>query len=84
MSGIVKRKLHETWREAVANRIAEAAPNALAAGLAAYDAARAEGQGEAEAAFAVLSAHGLLWHVDAPGFAAAAPDPANPHSVPSA
>ena len=85
MTGIVKRKLRETWRMAVGARLGEADPARRKAGLAAFDQAVAGGQGEAEAAWAVLSEHGLLWHVDAPGFSAASPQPAaaeNPHEVP--
>ena len=86
MSGIIKRKLRESWREAVAARLGSAAPAKREEGLAAFDAAVAAGEGEAEAAFAALSAHGLLWHVEGAGFTpapAAAANPANPHSVPS-
>lgn len=85
MTSIVKRKLRETWRAAVGRRLDEADPALRKPGLAAFDQAVAAGQGEAEAAWAVLSEHGLLWHVDAPGFSAAAPQPAaaeNPHEVP--
>ena len=86
MSAIIKRKLRETWRDAVAARLASARPDSLAEGLASFDAAVSGGEGEAEAAYATLAAHDLLWHVDAPGFSTAAPTPAdeqNPHSVPS-
>jgi hypothetical protein len=86
MSAIIKRKLRQTWREAVAARLAQASPAKLAEGLASFDAAVAAGEGEAEAAFATLSAHGLLWHVEGAGFARStpsAPEPHNRHSVPS-
>lgn len=84
MGQIVKRKLRQTWRDAVAARLAEADPAGLEGGLAAFDAERAGGQGEAEAAYAVLAARRLLWTVDAPGFATAGADPDGPHAVPSA
>jgi hypothetical protein len=86
MSGIIKRKLRETWREAVAARLASAGPETLADGLAAFDAAVASGGGEAEAAHATLSRHDLLWHVEGAGFTTAAPVIAGTdgrHSVPT-
>ncbi|MDB5558155.1 MAG: hypothetical protein JWQ36_1089 [Enterovirga sp.] len=83
MSAIIKRKLRQTWREAVAARLAQASPATLAQGLEGFDAAVAAGEGEAEAAFVTLSAHGLLWHVDGAGFAPSSPEPQDRHSVPS-
>jgi hypothetical protein len=73
MSDIIKRKLRETWREAVAARLASAGPETLAEGLSAFDAAVGRGEGEAEAAHAALSHHNLLWHVEGAGFTTAAP-----------
>ena len=87
MSGIIKRKLRETWRDAVSARLASAAPLKVAEGLAAYDAELAQRGGEAEAAHATLSAYGLLWQVDGAGFTTAAPASAEAdqrHCVPNA
>jgi hypothetical protein len=86
MSGVIKRKLRETWREAVAARLASAGPETLADGLAAFDDAVARGGGEAEAAHATLSSHGLLWHVEGAGFTTAGRPVAEAegrHSVPT-
>jgi hypothetical protein len=85
MSGIIKRKLRETWRDAVAARLASAAPLKVAEGLATFDAALAQGGGEAEAAHATLSAYDLLWQVEGAGFTPATPASAEVdqrHSVP--
>lgn len=53
---IVKRKLHETWRDATADRCS----NDAEACLAEFDATVAAGLSEAEAAFRALEARGLL------------------------
>ena len=85
MSAIIKRKLRETWRDAVAARLREGVPDKAAGALAAFDAAVDGGAGEAEAAYATLSAHGLLWRVENAGFTPP-PDqdpPQTRHSVPS-
>ncbi|NNM73984.1 hypothetical protein [Enterovirga aerilata] len=84
MTAIIKRKLGETWRDAVAGRLASAAPDRLPEGLATFDAAVRAGKAEVEAAYAVLADRNLLWHVDAPGFSAASPaaEAQDPHSVP--
>ena len=82
MSAVIKRKLRETWRNAVAGRFAEAAPELADEGLALFDRGVAEGQGETEAAFAALSAYGLLWLVEGAGFTPPA-EPRDSHSVPS-
>ena len=82
MSAIIKRKLRETWRSAVARRSAEAAPDSGGEeALALFDRHVAEGQGEAEAAFAALSAYGLLWFVEGAGFTPPS-EPQDSHSVP--
>jgi hypothetical protein len=85
MSGIIKRKLHETWREAVAARLASVAPAQLAEGLAAFDALVTQGMGDAEATHATLSTYGLLWQVQGAGFTIAAPaaDAEGRHSLPT-
>jgi hypothetical protein len=86
MSAIIRRKLTESWREAVAVRFREIAPENTRDGLAAFDGALAKGEGDAEAAFATLSAYGLLWHVEGAGFTPAAPSDSEPpdrHSVPN-
>ncbi|MDB5592511.1 hypothetical protein [Enterovirga sp.] len=69
MDRVAKRRMSETWREAVAGRCAGAEP------LAAYDAMVAGGMSEAEAAFRALAAAGLLWAIEEP-ITAAAPDQA--------
>ena len=86
MSAIIRRKLTESWREAVARRFSELAPEKTRDGIAAFDRALAEGEGEAEAAFVTLSAFGLLWHVEGAGFtppAASESEPQDRDSVPS-
>ncbi|WP_375459556.1 hypothetical protein [uncultured Enterovirga sp.] len=62
MTDVAKRRVTETWREAVGSRAGIAAPACLAA----YDGLVAEGSGEAEAAFRALGTHRLLWRVDEP------------------
>lgn len=73
MSGIIKRKLRESWRDAVAARFASALPEAAMEGLSSFDAALVDGAGEAEAAYATLSAHDLLWPVDGAGLTLSTP-----------
>ena len=63
MALIVKRKLNQTWRDAVARRIGESAGSALLA----FDEAVSAGQTEAEAAYRVVAEAGRLWHVDESG-----------------
>ena len=73
---VVKRKVRQTWRDAVANRIGPSDPD----GLAAFDALLAQGRPEFEAAYRVLEARGLLWRADEPG----SPEPgAGPDEVPA-
>jgi hypothetical protein len=87
MALIAKRKLHQTWREAVAARAS--GTNAEADCLDAFDAILATGKTEAEAAFRALGAHGLLWNVQGPtdpGPATApvrAAEARDPHRVPN-
>ena len=85
MALVAKRKVRQSWREAVAARLESASPERLAAGLAAFDARLGKGAGDAEVAYAVLAEAGLLWEVDAPGFSATAtqPDAASRHTVPA-
>ncbi len=82
MSAIIKRKLSETWRQAVAARIAERRPDQTPVALATFDAAVSGGEGEAEAAYATLSGLGLLWHVEGAGFTLPGAEHGK-HSVPS-
>lgn len=61
---VAKRKVRETWREAVARR--GAALGRAPACLAAYDAFAAGGAAEHEAAYRALALHDGLEPVDAP------------------
>ncbi len=83
MSAIIKRKLRDTWREAVAARIAKCRPDQTLVALTTFDAAVSGGESEAEAAYATLSALGLLWHVEGAGVTAPPPDEQGSDSVPS-
>jgi hypothetical protein len=83
MSAIIKRKLRETWRDAVAARVADRRPEQTPMALATFDGAVSRGEGQAEAAFATLSALGLLWHVEGAGFTAPPSGEQGKHSVPS-
>lgn len=65
MALIAKRRLAETWREAVAARAGAAGRDGEAVSI--YDRLRAEGRHEAEAAFHALGHVHLLWSVDLPG-----------------
>lgn len=63
MTLIAKRKLWESWREAVARRAGPDDP----APLAGFDALVAAGASDVEAAYRSLAAAGLLWNADEPG-----------------
>jgi hypothetical protein len=75
VSRIVKRKLRQSWRDAVEARIGASAPRRVEEGVSRFDAAVARGTGEAEAAYATLASLGLLWEVEAPGFTRPAESP---------
>jgi hypothetical protein len=87
MALIAKRKLHQTWREAVAARAS--GTDAETDCLAAFEAILAAGKTEAEAAFRALGAHSLLWDVQGPTDPGPATAPAraaealDPHRVPN-
>jgi len=87
MALIAKRKLHQTWREAVIARVA--GTDAETDCLAALDAILAAGKTDAEAAFRALGGHNLLWDVQGPtdpGPATApvrAAEARDPHRVPN-
>jgi hypothetical protein len=83
MSAIIKRRLRETWRDAVAARVADRRPEQTPMALAAFDNAVSRGEEEAEAAFATLSALGLLWHVEGAGLTPPPSEEQGKHSVPS-
>lgn len=87
MALIAKRKLRQTWREAVAARAVDEEIRARC--LALFDGIVGQGGSEAEAAFRALAAQGLLWDLvgptdpgppTAPERAAEARDP---HRVPN-
>lgn len=86
MTWVVKRKVRESWREAVSRRLASRGEDCLTEGLRAFDDRLRGGQGEAEAVYAVLDERDLLWHVDAPGFTGDARQPParSEHEVPAA
>lgn len=85
MTWIVRRKVRESWRDAVSRRLATGGDDCLADGLRNFDDRLRAGEGEAEAAYAVLQARELLWFVDAPGFTAdASQPPTSTPDVPSA
>lgn len=65
MALVAKRKVTETWRDAVTRRAAAFGVEAACIGV--FDSARADGQAEHEAAFAALKAYGCLFEVDLPG-----------------
>lgn len=56
---VAKRKIRQTWREAVAARAEALLPQ--------FDAIHRESDDAGEAAYRVLAAAGLLWRVDEPG-----------------
>lgn len=60
---IAKRKLHETWRDAVSKRARDVR---IPAALDAFDAMVRAGSGEAEAAYRALAEHELLWPISGP------------------
>lgn len=62
MTDVAKRRLAQTWREAVAARAGDRAGEALSA----YDALVLAGASEAEAAYRALLERALLWSVDEP------------------
>ena len=86
MGEAAKRRLEETWRQAVEARVRSTAPGRAEDCLAEFDALLRSGASDAEAAYRALSRAGLLWRVEAAGFTAA-PRPAeesgNPHEVPT-
>lgn len=67
MTDVAKRRITETWREAVAGRAGDRAGEALSA----YDALVRAGASEAEAAYRALRDRALLWSVDEPSDGAA-------------
>lgn len=73
---VAKRKVRQTWREAVALRAGD--PSSP---LARFDSLCVEGSEEAEAAYRALEEAGLLWLADEPG--AAAPTTAPHGEVPA-
>lgn len=75
MSLIVRRKLHETWRDAVAARAGARRDTCLAR----FDALLASGRSDAEAAYRTLEEAALLWRADEPG-----PLPGDPSPSPDA
>ena len=77
MPAIAKRKVRQTWREAVALRAGGQAPRLLQR----FDALLDEGREEAEAAYRVLEEAGLLWVADEPGLDR--PTVAPPDEVPA-
>lgn len=74
LTWIAKRRLTETWRDAVSARAGTAVRHAEA--LQDFDRLCANGLGEAEAAFRALARLDLLWRVDLPGDRQAGPGPA--------
>jgi hypothetical protein len=64
MALIAKRKIHQTWREAVVARAAD--DEARTHCLAVFDGIVGQGRSEAEAAFRALAARNLLWDVVGP------------------
>lgn len=80
MNGIAKRRVAESWRDAVARRGGGRRREVVAA----FDLLVSAGRGEAEAAFRALEAEGLLWSpaeplrrqpADHAAMGAAEPDP---------
>ncbi|TDR94957.1 hypothetical protein EV668_2249 [Enterovirga rhinocerotis] len=65
---VARRKVAETWRDAVGRRAGLRAPSCLAR----FDALLGAGLDEGEAAYRVLAEEDLLWVVDEPGSAAPA------------
>ena len=72
---VAKRKVRQTWREAVASRAGDPSP-----ALSQFDLLIQE-RDEAEAAYRALEKAGLLWLADEPG--AAAPTTAPADEVPA-
>lgn len=68
MALIIKRKVTETWRDAVERRAGALPSERRAECLAAFDAGLADGASEAESAYAALAAEGLLWTVEGAAF----------------
>ncbi len=66
MPFVAKRKVAETWRDAVGRRAGERAELCIAR----FDALVVEGRDEGEAAYRALEEQGLLWIADEPGSAA--------------
>lgn len=75
---VARRKLRQTWREAVAERGGARAESLLAR----FEAMCGEGMEPGEAAYRVLEAEGLLWRVDEPG--RIVPSPSDPDDLPAA
>lgn len=63
MARVAKKRMNQTWREAVAEQAGPAAGPCLIS----FDAARADGVPEHVAAYRALDAHGRLAVVDLPG-----------------
>jgi hypothetical protein len=63
MALVAKKRMSQTWRDALAEQAGARAPDVLAD----FDEALAGGTPEHEAAYAALAAHGLLAVVDLPG-----------------
>jgi hypothetical protein len=61
MALIAKRKMHQTWREAVMARALTGAGEAGERCLAMFDRLVGAGAGEAQAAYRALAAYDLLW-----------------------
>lgn len=87
MGEIAKRRMDQTWRQAVEARLRSAAPSGTEEYLSAFDVLVRSGAGDAEAAYRTLARAGLLWRVEGAGFTAS-PRPGegssgNPHEVPT-
>ena len=83
---IAKRRMDETWRQAVETRVRSTAAARVEECLSAFDASLRSGASEAEAAYRTLARAGLLWSVEGAGFAASpssTEDSRNPHEVPT-
>lgn len=63
MARVAKKRMSQTWREALAEQAGAGAPDVLVD----FDEAVAGGAPAHEAAYAVLATHGLLAVVDLPG-----------------
>lgn len=75
---VARRKLAQTWREAVAERAGARAECLLPR----FEAMCREGVEPGTAAYRVLEAEGLLWRVDEPGLIV--PSSSDPDDLPAA